>query len=390
MAKLVLHVGMTKTGSTSIEATFDQSRPILLQYGIDYLDLGQNHSKIIGVVTKGAAKGLKGEATRILGVAKDATDYDPALVIDEVRKRLSKPKARTVVISGQGLLGLKAKQVDRLRDFVRPHFDDVRVVVYVRDPTSWASSRAQENMKRGHTLAELAASLAEDPSTSPIVPKYRSGLETYISVFGRENVDIRVFDRRRFVDGDLLADFCVAIGAEPGLAGKLEQTFNNRGTSMEALLLIQAHYDLVEDRMRAAEGAPPRSSVESTRAALAEAHDRYRLLTFNYPFRQAVRDVRGTRWALPKDILDAVWAACMADVEWLRVVVGEPDLFAAAFPPPPTPAPAWGPETLQDLARIVEEGLGDVMDVEKRRQRLPAPARSLVKGFYRVKRTIGL
>ncbi|MBT9290692.1 hypothetical protein [Prosthecodimorpha staleyi] len=390
MARLVLHIGMTKTGSTSIEATFDDSRDALVAHGIDYLDMGQNHSKLMTVVVKNSAKGLKGEITRILGVEKGDTDYDPELVLGTLRDRLAKPRANTVVISGQGLVKYNRRQCERVRDFVSPYFDEIRIVVYVRDPTTWASSRAQENMKRGHTLAELVAALHEDPENCAIMPEYRAGIEAYIEVFGRENVDIRVFDRKRMVNGDLMADFCAAIGAGPEVPGILKQSFSNKGASMEALLLIQAHYDVVEDRLRAAEGAPPRSAVPQTLANLIEAQDRYRHPSSNYPFRQAVRDIRGTKWALPKPVLDTIWAKSMADIEWLRGVTGDPGLFADAYPPAEAPAPAWNTETLQDVARALEEALGDVMQVEKRRSRLPGPARQAIRMLHKAKRAVGL
>ena len=149
MPRLVLHIGMSKTGSTSIETTFDASRPILERHGIDYLDMGQNHSRLMTVVATNKVEPLKGDVVRILGIERRDTNYDAATVIGAVRERLANPRAPTVVISGQGLVKYNRKQCERVRDFVSPYFDEVRIVVYVRDPTTWASSRAQENMKRG-------------------------------------------------------------------------------------------------------------------------------------------------------------------------------------------------------------------------------------------------
>lgn len=383
MATLYIHIGMTKTGSTTIEATFHESRGLLLKHGVDYLDLGQNHNKIMAVAVKNTAKGLKGEATRILGLEKDETDYSPELVIGEIRKRFQALKVPAMVISGQGLLGLKTRDIERMREFVEPHFDTVKIIVYVRDPTGWASSRAQEHMKRGHSLDWLSAKLAEEGAMAPIVPKYRAGIETYIRVFGRENVDIRVFDRRRFPNGDLLADFCIAVGVPAEVALELPRNWNNRGASAEALLLIQAHYDLVEQRMRLEAGDP---GVSVTDEDLAK----YRKPSFNFPVREAVRNIRGVRFALPKTMLDEIWRVAEPDIAWLRETTGEADLFADAFPPGEAPVPLWADETLRDLAAVIEEGLGDRMDVENRRTKLPKPARRVWRMWHSVRRRIGL
>ncbi|MBT9289927.1 hypothetical protein [Prosthecodimorpha staleyi] len=385
MPRLVLHIGMSKTGSTSIETTFDASRPILERHGIDYLDMGQNHSRLMTVVATNKVEPLKGDVTRILGIERRDTNYDAATVIAAVRERLQSPRAPTVVISGQGLFRYGREKCAALRDFVRPHFDEVRVVAYLRDPTSWASSRAQELMKRGITQDQLARELEERPADAQLLPHYRASAEAYCEAFGRENVDLRLFDRKVFVNGDLLADFCAAIGAEPGLAEALHGSFSNRGAPTEALLLLQAHYDIVEDRLRAAEGAPPRAAAPSL-DALTEAAERYRHPSSSFPIRQAIRNIRGTRWSLPKPMLDTIWRHSMDDIEWLRRHLGQPDLFAAAYPPAEAPAPAWSTETLQDLARALEEALGDVMVPENRRTRIPAPLRGAQKYWHRVKR----
>ncbi|MEJ1160230.1 hypothetical protein [Prosthecomicrobium sp. N25] len=390
MATLYLHIGMTKTGSTSIEATFHDARKLLLEHGVDYLDMGQNHTKIMLVAARRTAKGLKGDVTRLLGVEKDDVDYDPALVVREIESRFAAPRAPKVVVSGQGILHFARKDVVKLKALADQHFEAVRVIVYVRDPTTWASSRAQENIKRGHSIEALVASVRERPEKSPIMPRYRSGIENWIDVFGREAVDIRVFDRKRFQDGDLLADFCAAIGAPADLARKLPRNWNNKGASAESLYLIMAHYDIVEQRGRKAAGheididAPGRSHEGF------EESDQYRKPPLNFPFRQAIRDIEGTRFALPKMVLDAVWERSAEDIAWLREVTGEPDLFADQYPPKEAPVPAWSKETLRGLAAVIETGLGDVMKVEKRRRRLPKPVRAVWRLALQARRRLGV
>lgn len=389
MSTLYLHIGMTKTGSTSIEVTLHESRAALLAHGIDYLDLGQNHSKLMQVAARQTAKGLKGDILAILGLEKDARDYDPKLVLDAMVKRFRARRAPITVMSGQGGVSLSADEVRVLRDFVTPHFDEVRVIVYVRDPTTWASSRAQENMKRGHTLDELVGLLRNRPNKCPIVPGFRKRLEPWLDVFGRDKVDIRLFDPKVFPKGDLIADFMAALGKDPAIAETLPRSYSNRGASAEALLLIQAHYDLVESRMRKAKAEAPTTEV---RAQDEDDEDddpgQFRHPSFNFPFREAVREIHGTKFALPKSVLDEVWALSMDDVVWLRDVTGRPDLFAAGYPPPETPPPAWSNRTLQDLAEVIERGIGDRMAVDKRRTRVPKPVRLAQRLWYQVRSRI--
>lgn len=356
MTVFYLHVGMTKTGSTTLQVTFDEARAILLQHGVDYLDVGQNHNGIIRTIARGTATFLKGETARRLAIPKRTTDYDPQVVVDGFRRLLEGAKAPAMVASGQGLYAtLGPEDLDRLKTVLAEHFTATKIVVYVREPAGWASSRVQELVKHGFTQAELTALLAEGPETSQIVPRY-SRIQNYIDAFGRENVDIRIFDRSRFVAGDLVADFCTAIGCGPDLAGKLPVNLSNTSVSAEALHLIEAHYNLIEDRLRAEAGAPPRDPALRSGGGLAAAREAYRKQSLNAAFRQAVKGMRGRRWSLPDDVLDQVWRASAAELDWLRRTTGEPGLFAD----PPrrqgeAPATAW--TTYEDMAALIEAGL---------------------------------
>ncbi len=84
--------------------------------------------------------------------------------------------------------------------------------MYVRDPYEFATSAFLQRLKSGSTL--------DNPRRRLPLPEYRNKLQPYIDAFGRENVDIRIFDRRRFIGGDLISDFLAAIGEPPELARK--------------------------------------------------------------------------------------------------------------------------------------------------------------------------
>lgn len=357
MTTFCLHIGMTKTGSTTLQVTFDTARPALLGHGVDYLDFGQNHNGVIRTIARGTPTFLKGEAARRLGIPKNTTDYDPKTVVDAFRALLKRPKAPIVVASGQGLYAtLDVADLERLKAVLSDHVATTRIVVYVRDPTGWANSRSQELVKHGHSIRELTLLLQEDAAESQLVPRY-ARLQGYIDVFGRENVDIRVFDRRRFVAGDLVADFCAAIGAGPDLAKAIPIQNANSGMSAEALHLVEAHYNLIEQRQRAAAGVPPADPAGLTGADLTAARERFRKPNLNFQFRQRVRTVRGRPWVLPAEALAAIWDAGAADLAWLRQVTGEPGLFAEAEPRAGADPVAVDMASYEDIAALIEATL---------------------------------
>lgn len=268
-------------------------------------------------------------------------------------------------------------------------------------------------MKHGHTIAELADSATLDPVDSPIIPHYRRQLEPYFEAFGRDHVDVRPFDRRRFVDGDLIADFCRAIGAGPEVVAVLPKPWNNPRTSHEALLLIEQHYRILAER-RAAAGRGERKKTKKTKKAkpakAAGAEDRKAwkaarieaeapygppaddpdTRALNYWFRTEARQIPGTPFALPLPVLETVWREAAPDVAWLRETTGDPTLFADAWPPATPPGPAWSAETVRAIAERLEDGMGRRRRSEVLLWLRGGPQAKLLMLGARLRRAVGL
>jgi hypothetical protein len=236
-----------------------------------------------------------------------------------------------LVISAEMLFGFKRKHVAAMKEHLSRFFDDMRIIVYVRDPISWASSNAQRVMKHSpQTLDQVCSPKAIAAGESPIIPSYRAGLEPYIEAFGREAVDIRLFDRSRFVGGDLISDFCAALG-EPGLAANLTGEIRNPSLSYEAVLLVDQY-----------------------KALLAARNDQA-LPTKVAVFHKRMKGLEGTRFVLPRETLEQVRAAVADDVAWLRGIMNA-DVFVDTYPPEAASGPAWSASTLRRLAEIIDQG----------------------------------
>ena len=53
MAILYLHIGMPKTGSTSIQSALAGGKTHLAEQGVGYFDLGKNHSSLLKALFRG-------------------------------------------------------------------------------------------------------------------------------------------------------------------------------------------------------------------------------------------------------------------------------------------------------------------------------------------------
>ena len=225
-------------------------------------------------------------------------------------------------------MGLRGKDVEKLAAFLRPTIDQIKIVAYVREPISWATSRAQQNVKKQTTtLAELYDPTAVAASQSLFVPNYRH-LERYLSVFGLENVIVRALDRSTLVGGDLLRDFCTVIG-RPEAADGLVSRRSNPALSAEAVLLMDAYNQLMVER-GAAEKKKPTT------------------------MKRYLEDLPGTPFALPRALLEEVAKATASDLAWLEETFG---IVLKLSPLPENDQrPAWGSETLRTLVLRMEDG----------------------------------
>ena len=149
-----------------------------------------------------------------------------------LRRALKANRCSGIVISGEALSNLSPAGVGRLKAALAPYAARFRVIAYVRDPYGYMTSAFQEHLREGADYDQLVA--------KPPLPHYRARLSRFIDVFGRDQVDIRIFDQAHFVGGDLITDFLSAIEADPSVAADLKVIRRNEGLSLEAAWLIKA------------------------------------------------------------------------------------------------------------------------------------------------------
>lgn len=153
---------------------------------------------------------------------------------------LSDGETDTKIISGEDISTLAGPDVQKLKEYLEAKCD-TKVIVYVRNLYEFLDSTVQELVKNGVALSDIEMALKQGRQVA--LPRYRSKIETFVNVFGRENVNVRTFDRERFRDGDLLADFCDAIDF-PDLAASLVHTQANTSVSEPAVGILNKYNEL--------------------------------------------------------------------------------------------------------------------------------------------------
>jgi hypothetical protein len=273
----------------------------------------------------GNSQRLHGKTYVELGLDRKATGVDTELLKQRLDSELAANTMPKFVVTGERLHRFD-DSTPRIRDYFRQYFDDIRIIVYVREPVSWATSRTQHTVATGkgslHSIYDL-----NSRQWSRILPSYRQELEPYINLYGRDKVDIRIFDPRRFVGGSLIRDFSAAIG-EPALGEELPEEIRNVSLCYEAVLLT--------------------SEFQRAMAARGEEIQRK---GFKKLQRRLKKKLPGTKFNLPASIAAEVRARVVDDVAWLHDTVQE-NVFGT---PPRGEEPAWADMVLKEVSKIISK-----------------------------------
>lgn len=209
MTRGILHVGMPKTGTTSIQETlfFDLDDPRFL-----YVSAGDRNAALaLGVLCADA-----GPPRHLLG----AIGNDPAFV-DRLRRsysrrlerglRKARERGRQPVISAEDCWRMSEREFRKVRSLVGREDLEIQVVAYLRPWKEWIESNFQQRCQLATVYGRKPWAVGFAP-TSPDPIDYRARIETLDRVFGRENVLVRKFEPRGFPGGDVVRDFCHQVG----------------------------------------------------------------------------------------------------------------------------------------------------------------------------------
>lgn len=188
--QVILHVGMHKTGTTSIQKSLDG----FSSQGVRYVGLtNPNHTGPIAAAF--LTEGTQGNRLRA-GRSQEQMARVKKQTLTRLRMELSNEDFHTFIISGEGIVFLPPASLLQLRETLLEYVDSVQVFAYVREPVGFSSSAFQQRTKGGDANFRLEQA------------QYRRKFAPLLEIFGRENVSVKEFSRPALRDGSVVVDFC--------------------------------------------------------------------------------------------------------------------------------------------------------------------------------------
>ncbi len=275
MKKIFVHIGMHKTGSSSIQKTladFDNG-------AVRFAQLGDSNQSVAlySIFSKNRfqrrhfkRKGLLISEMRQIVAAHDAN----------LQRELDRD-FRTLILSAEDLSLLKDEDdVRALKDRLSRHADEVRVLAYLRDPAGFGSSSFQQKVRVGFAQPKI-------PDVA-----YRARFEPFLKVFGRDKVLLRKFDPATFPKGSVTLDFMDQVGI--------------------------SHDEISEKTANTSLSAPATRLLFQFNAQGPVAHGNPMVFDVRKRLTIAIRRAAdGDKFAFPRELI-AAQAGLAQDVAWLR------------------------------------------------------------------------
>lgn len=202
MKRCWLHIGMHKTSSTSVQHNLRR-----IDAGLKWRILRVGGRANMGPALHAMFLADSGKCKSMMkrGFTPEQIEAQGKIWRKKLRRTIRNYKGEVCIISGESLTDAAfcEESVNSLRDFLKPLFDEVTVIGYVRPPCQYKNSRFQERIKHG-----------QQNQFYPERVSYRTKFEKFDRAFGQSNVKLRKFDPTTFPNKCAVADFCQQIGIQ--------------------------------------------------------------------------------------------------------------------------------------------------------------------------------
>jgi len=225
--KLILHIGSPKTGSTSLQKSLYANHDLLLEKGFFYPFFNDefNHN-LLSLLVRNSPP------TRqfIQGNIKPPAYYEESgfEALNKIIKQIDFLKPNTVILSSEYFFyDLNNEQMEILKQNLFDKFDDVKIVLYIKNPVDYYSSMALQTFKASYI------------TQGPYVPSYKNIIQSYSKHF---STDVIEFSSQNLYQDDIVKDFYSRY--VPEIKQNVPCVRMNTTISVESLLILSKYQSI--------------------------------------------------------------------------------------------------------------------------------------------------
>ncbi|WP_224816980.1 hypothetical protein [Hasllibacter sp. MH4015] len=225
MKRVILHVGLGKTGTRTIQTTLAQDRALLPALGLAYPGNKVAHHDLLAMAH---AAGPAHFWFRKRGIGPTQAALACQRMIDTIEGEMARDTP-TILLSSEYFQALRPDALAALDTLFAGHGYRLETLCYVREPFGHLASRYQQAVKMSHRrLADLFA--------QPYQPWAKRHLSSALKALGRDRVHVRRMERaQRGLTRDVLA--VAGVTPPPDM---LHDQRENTGLCRDAVYLLDA------------------------------------------------------------------------------------------------------------------------------------------------------
>jgi len=195
---IVIHVGLRKSGSTSIQNFLRVNAEALRAMGVEYPPIGR---------TK------RGTHINLSYEIRGHGGFDPKYgTLSQLFDFWRDANSKTMILSSENFEACDADQAARMKELSGAKGDPVRIVMVIRDLLDLMPSGYFQMVRTGLKTYDFDAFFDRRIRMQQVA--YAATAKCWADAFGWESLQVRILDPRFLVNGDLIDDFLTVSGLD--------------------------------------------------------------------------------------------------------------------------------------------------------------------------------
>jgi hypothetical protein len=197
---IVIHIGLPKAGSTTIQKFMSANETALRELSVDYPPIGRLNSG----AHHNIASELKGKAEKFRPDAGRVSDLVTCL---------RETPYNTTVLSSESLWLNNAEVIRRFAARLADAGKPIRIIMVIRNSVDFAPSTYAQKVRHGGKTYDFDAYFNRRQGRDGF--NVFGAASRWADAFGWDALIVRALDPAMLVDGDLISDFLTQVGLDP-------------------------------------------------------------------------------------------------------------------------------------------------------------------------------